>query len=191
MSVEDRLRAGLAQEAEQLDPAVEFGLVRVLEAAAGRRRRRRSALAVAAVGAAAALALVTAWVLGSAPPRPPAVDPATEQAASALVGTWTLDVAGGDAQALGLDGRWRATVSAADSLMLVREGGAMSTATARVRGNLLETDALPDFPGCRDGIGTGLYQWRAEGGTVSVRVVGGDCEARRILFAESSWSPAP
>jgi hypothetical protein len=61
-------------------------------------------------------------------------------------------------------------------------GGSFS----RVRG-----PAPPDYPGCREGIGTGLYQWRSQDGAISVRVVGSDCDARRILFAESSWSPVP
>jgi DNA-directed RNA polymerase specialized sigma24 family protein len=191
---ERRLVIGLAHEADLVDPAVESALERVLSRATTRRRRRLAAGAVAGVGIVAAATAGIGWVLGSWPVATPAGGDELGDLGG-LVGQYELDVATSTgADDLGITGRWRASVSGDGWLSLEPPpglAGMTSGGTLRVEGTLLETDALPGFPGCGTGIGTGLYRWDQEDGTVTFGVIGQDCEARQILFADTTWTRLP
>ena len=179
MSLDDRLRADLAEMARTIDLTVEPALEAVLERGAGSDRRERMIPRVLAAAAALVLVFGTvAWLLSgreekvhvTVGPPPPS---GTYQAhlAGDLAGTWRIRF-----------GARSMSVVAPDSRPL---GTRVASAPYDARGGVLTTSLLSDGP-CS---GPGSYRWRAGGDRLRFEVVDDVCEVRVRLMTSAQWSP--
>jgi hypothetical protein len=190
MSVEDRLRAGFAADADLVAPRTEDALEDI------RRRRRRGRAArwagasIAAVATAAATVGVVALLPQVLPARGPELGGSPP---TSLVGDYTVAVgAGPAAQREGMTGRWRVSLTSEGSLLIQPPAGfpgATSGTSYAVDGDELTTNALVDQPGCQ-AEPSGRYRWAMSGATLELTVVEDRCRARRILFG-GTWSRVP
>jgi hypothetical protein len=184
MSIESRLRQGLARNSETVPVDVETSLSRVTRQTAVRRRRR---VVVTSAAAAAAVALVLPPALRGldGEPAPVATDPRD------LVGSFTVQVDDADTE---ISGQWTITFEPDGRLVLDPPPGLddrADTASYAVSGGVLETNALVNSD-CQtaDSSVVGAYTWARQAGLIRFSRVRDDCAARRALFA-SVWEPAP
>ncbi len=193
MSVEDRLRRGLAAQADAIEVPVELQLARVTQTTAQRGRRRWAVRAL--VAAAAVTLLATASVLAldrRHDPDATVLDtPATGERVR-LDGEYVVRIRSTpEADQLDLVGRWTVTIHLDGRLDLVPPPGqvaGISGASLRPSGDdLVETNALHGLPGCQAGSGTGRYLWLLDGEALDFTAVGDDCAARLLLFGASTW----
>ncbi len=178
MSLDDRLRADLADMARTIDLTVEPALETVLERVARSDRRERMTPRVLAIAAALVLLFGTvAWLLSgreekvqvTVDPSPPA---GTYQAhlAGDLAGTWRIRF-----------GASSMSVVAPDSRPL---GTRVTSAPYDVEGDVLTTSILSGGS-CS---GPGSYRWSG-GNRLRFTVVDDVCEVRVRLMTSVQWSP--
>lgn len=186
MSVDHRLRTGLARNAASLEPEVE----RRLSAVRAQDRRRRAVrwsagLAVAAASTAAALVLLEGPGGGTPDPLRPVHTPsgsATPQRAL-LTGEYAGRLAGpGD-----LAGRWVLRFDAAGTLQVTAPAtydgvlsGVLFEATDEFRTNLFQQDTCVDQ-------GLGRYAWQRSGPTLTFAVLDDPCDSRVRLLDGVRW----
>ena len=185
MSVEDRLRAGLAANAAQgVDPDVEQLLLQVLERGRWRRGRRWAAVAtgVAVACTAVALAVAARWGADDGPPRPattPSVHvspgryaglvPALPGAPDAS-GRWTLD----------FDARGGLTVTAPPGYTRDRAGTQGEIDGDRLRTTLFQHDLCLGQP-------AGTYTVERLAEHLTLTRLQDPCAARSTLLGATSW----
>ena len=200
MSIEQRLRDGLAENARSIDPFVERELGAVLA-----RKRRRTHLRWAGYGGmAAAAAVVTVVALALIGQRQATTPPATPDTTTTtsttttngLAGRYVVDVAASkQAEHLNLVGRWVIVLEDDGALELVPPvgyTGIVSGLSYRIEGDRIRTNAFIDSPGCqRTADQSGLYEWHQSGGVVDFVVAHDDCAARRLIFSGQTWVSAP
>jgi hypothetical protein len=198
MRFDDRLRAALRHEAQDVDPDVESGLERVLERR-GRRSGRPGGLLLAAATAVVVLLVLVQVVPDRdlsvvGPASTPAATP-TPPSSPSLEGSYrsTLDGAHAEISSLGLAGEWTMELRADGALELTpppeyRAGGAatLAAAFALVAGSF-ETNLLSRGRGAPC-TGSGSYAWDTAGGVLTFRVLADTCVARRTLLTASAWS---
>jgi hypothetical protein len=186
MSIDDRMRAGLAANAELLPPPVEEHLDAVR-----RRHRRRTRGRVALVAAAAVVLAVLAplgvrWIVD---PGPEPAKPTPSLAGSYRVVVRgegpTADMTGAWTVTLGADGRMQVKAPA-DGLLVADEG-----LHYQVRGDVLTTNLFLDRVGCQRGDPpVGAYRFAVSGTGASFTTLGDSCEPRLLLFS-STWKRLP
>ena len=192
MSVEDRLRRGLADNATNIEAFVERELTVVLA-----RNRRRNQLRWAGYGALAAAAAVVAVIALTFIRQPHATTPpATPDTTTTLAGRYVVDVAPSkQAERLHVDGRWVIVLQEDGGLELVAPAGytgIVSGASYRIEGDRVRTNSFIDSPGCqRTEDQSGLYEWHKTAGIVDFVLVHDDCAARRIVFSGQAWVSVP
>lgn len=184
MSVDDRLRAGLAANAELgLDPDVEQHLARVMERSRRRRALRWVTLAsgVAVAGTAVALAVTVGWGADDRSPRPATT---STQAApgryAGLVGALPGAPDASGRWTLYLDGGGRLTVTAPPGSTRDLSGTQGVLAGDRLRTTLFQHDLCQGQPA-----GTYTVERSAER-LALVRLVD-PCTARSTLLGTTTW----
>lgn len=190
MSVEDRLRSALRDQADDFLPPVESALDSVH--ARGRRRQRASiTLAAAAAGA---VVMGGAWTVSTllaedrpspaGTPTAPASPTGGTDGAVPLRGQIRADVG----RPTGLAGNWTLTLNGNGTIDVeppVRHEGHVSGAlftadTTSFRTRLFEDDR------CR-GDGTGLYTWLRVGPRIEFQELSDTCADRRAFFETATW----
>lgn len=188
MSVDERLRSAMADQARSFEPSVDSALSDVR--ARGRRTSwRRGLPLIAAAAVAAAVAGTLTWlepgrleVVGDPPPATtmsPSVQPSAplrgalsaEVTVTGLVGAWRLQ----------LNGNGTIDVEPPESHLGVVSGAAFTSDGDTFRTTLLGGDECA-------GMGTGIYGWLAVGDTVEFTVVSDPCRIREAFFTEPDWS---
>jgi hypothetical protein len=191
VSVDERLRSALRDQAQSFAPSVEAALEDVRNR--GRRPRWRSAtVAVASTAAAAAaLAGAVAWLghtgtqdgppADEPSPSTVAVDPtsatlqgritANVAAPQDLAGTWTLP----------LNGNGSIDVEPPTDYPGVVSGALFSTYGSTFRTTLFQTDVCA-------GDGSGTYRWLETGDRIEFHVTSDPCATRVRFFEESAWT---
>lgn len=191
MSVDERLRSALRNQAESFAPPVETAL----DTVRARGARRRSATVALGAAAAAAIAIGGAWAVSELSgeyallPAETATAPASptsaaEGDASPLRGQITADVADPTA----LTGTWTLTLNGNGTMDVAPptgfEGdvsGALFTAdTTSFRTTLFQNDV------CR-GEGTGIYTWLRVGERIEIQEVTDTCTGRTAFFENATW----
>jgi hypothetical protein len=197
MSVDDRLRGGLAEQAGSYVPRVEEALDTVRRR--GRRARWRATSLTASAGVAAAAAVVAVVVAvtrldptpGPAITSPPPPSTASDPQPVPLRGTITADVRSPAA----LRGSWRLELRGNGEIGVlaapsgVEVGDAAFTADATgFRTSVFGTTA------CRRD-GTGIYGWTLVSDRVAFTGLSDACAPRETFFTANRWSlstdPAP
>lgn len=185
MSVDDRLRTGLAANASSLEPEVE----RRLSAVRARDRRRRAVrwsagLAVAAASTAAALVLLDGPGGTPEPLRPVQTPSGSASPQSALL---TGEYAGRLTGPGDLAGRWVLRFDAAGTLDVTApaayEGvlsGVLFEATDDFRTNLFQQDTCVNQ-------GLGRYSWQRSGRRLTFAVLDDPCASRVRLLDGVRW----
>lgn len=185
MSVDERLRAGLAGNAGWLEPEVE----RRLSAVRARDRRRRAVrwsagLAVAAASAATALVLLDGPGGSPEPLRPVQTPSGSATPQRALL---TGDYAGRLTGTGDLAGRWVLRFDAAGTLDVTAPSkydgvlsGVLYEATDEFRTNLFQQDTCVDQ-------GLGSYRWQRSGRTLTFAVLDDPCVSRVRLLDGVRW----
>ena len=191
MSVEERLRSALRDQAEAFVPPVETALDRV-RARGGRWRAVTIALAASA---AAAVAVVGVWAVAemtgedaiptTVPTAPASPTGAAEDDGSPLRGSIRADVA----EPAALAGAWTLTLNGNGTMDVTPPpgfagdvSGALFTADrTSFRSTLFGSDLC-------SGDGTGIYDWLRVGDRIEFHVLSDACDARSRYFADSSWS---
>jgi hypothetical protein len=192
MSVDDRLRNALRDQADSFVPPVETALDRVR----ARGERWRNATVTLAASAAAAIAIGGVWAVSElngqdalqparTPTAPASPTSAAEGDASPLRGTITADVA----QPPALTGTWTLTLNGNGTMDVEppadHQGdvsGALFTAdTTSFRTRLFEGDR------CR-GDGTGFYTWLRVGRRIEFQAVSDTCADRTTFFENATWA---
>ena len=198
MSVEDRLRNGLARNAASLHPQVEVQLNVVLRRTRRRNRLRWAGTAVLVILVVPAVTALVAALVGGRPqpaaPLPTMTTQETAPARQALTGSFTATVAATAslAQQRGLAGAWTLRFQAEGNLTVQAPAeypgvlsGALFTATqGQLRTSLFEMDLCSG-----DGIGT--YHWVRSGTTLLLTVVDDTCEGRVTVLASTIWTSVP
>ena len=186
MSIESRLREGLARNGEVVPADAEASLDRVISRRRASLRRRA---AVVAVAAAVALAMLAPSMLdrlgrhddGLAPVAPPST-------VAELVGTYVLDVPASGRS--GLAGRWTMTLEPGGRLTVdppLGQEARAGTASYVVRDGVLATNALLDSDCQRPGATVvGRYTWTRRDDRLLFSLVRDGCAVRRALF-ETPW----
>jgi hypothetical protein len=197
MSVEDRLRDGLADNATRFTVDVDSALERVTTRAR-RPFRRRLAGAVAGVVAVAAAVVLLVTVQRPSDEVRTTQEPTASTVPSGppvqtLTGRFTTQVAGGT---VGLpydvSGQWVIEFHA-DGTMLVRAPasytGVVSAPLFEATGesfrtSLFETDLCSGNP-------VGSYRWRRSGSSVRFTVVDDSCAGRVTVLTSQPWTELP
>ncbi len=191
MSVDERLRSALRDQAHSFVPSVETALEDVRSQ--GRRPRWRSATVAVASTAAVAAAVVgaVAW-LGHTGPQgaPPAGGPtsatlATDPTSATLEGRITADVAAPQ----DLAGTWTLPLNGNGSIDVEPPAGYSGSVSGALfaaygstfRTTLFQTDVCA-------GDGTGTYRWLETGDRVEFHVTSDPCAARVRFFEDSAWT---
>ena len=180
MSVDDRLRAGLAANAMAFQPAVESSLDQVRDR--GRRSLvARAAVAAGLVAAVAAAVLLVPWPDTTDQPAPvtPAPSPTAElfgryesevTRPGRLAGVWVLEFEGNGTVVVtppfGYAGVVSGTLFAADSTTL--------------RTNLFGQDVCAD-------LSNGEYSWTRDGARLALAERDEPCPARGRFFTNNAW----
>lgn len=193
MSVDDRLRTALRDQADAFVPQVEESLDRVR--ARGRRERWRTSVVAVAASAAAAAAVVGAVMAldlsrpQEAPlverPTASATDPVTDAPEAPLRGTITSNVERPDA----LAGRWSLRLNGNGSIDVSPPagfGGDLSGSAFTADGTSFRTSLFGNGL-CADD-GTGIYNWLQVGDRIEFQTVSDTCAARARFFGESAWA---
>ena len=183
MSIDDRLREGLARNGYADAVPTEPALDRVLRL----RRRGRVRRATVLVAAVAAVAAMVPWATSLWPSDPRTAQPTTNE----LVGTYRVDVPA--TAGARLAGRWLLTL-AADGRLVVDSPPQLperADATYGLNGGVLVTDLLADIdcrlPGTTE---VGRYRVEQRGSTLSFTIVSDGCLLRQDLFAVT-WKRVP
>ncbi len=200
MSVDERLRSALKDQAETFLPAVETALDRVH--AEGRAARWRTA-AVGIIGAAATVAVVGGAVVWLGLPDPASTPPTSNPSSSVsdatpgassspspLRGTISAEVS----RPATLAGMWRMQLHGNGTMDVEPPAGyagdiegALFTADSSVmQTTLFHADLCA-------GDGAGIYEWLEVDGRIHFDVVSDRCAQRLRLFEKSTWvlSTAP
>ena len=195
MSLDRRLRVGLAESATAVDPDVPGSLAEVLARGHARRRAARTQRIALAGAACLAIGAFSATVLfhlapdsdsgvtASVPPDPNYVAVAGTYAGTVEAGTWLLPTPG-------VVGDWSLRLGVAGRLRLVPPPGfAGQTAPARfsVDGSRLRTNVSPG--GLCAGT-SGLYKYGISGGRLRLVTVKDPCEVRAALLGARQWGRA-
>lgn len=191
MSVDDRLRSALGDQAETLSPEVERGLADVRRR--GRRARPRPAVLVPAAAAAAAAAVVgtVTWVsppgTGDLPGPGRSGSPTvlTEPEMPSLRGSLFAEVD----EPAALRGRWELRLEGNGTLVVtpppayprVVSDALFSSDESTFRTTLLGLGA------CR-GEGTGIYEWAETSARVEFSVISDRCPERIDLLQGAVWT---
>jgi hypothetical protein len=192
MSVEDRLRRGLADNAQSIEASTERELTAVL----ARNRRRTQLRWVGYATTAAVAAVVTVIAFAFVGQRQPTTPPATPERATALAGRYVVDVPSSkQAKRLHVAGRWVIVMENDGGLAIVPPAGytgIVSGASYRIEGDRVRTNSFIDSPGCqRTSDQSGLYEWQEAAGIVEFVAVKDACMARRIIFSGQPWVSVP
>jgi hypothetical protein len=185
MSVDDRLRSALAENAASYDPEVE----RRLGAVRFQQRRRRKVQWGTALTLAAASVAVVIMLLGGAGDSPQPVQPVQTPSASAtpqralLTGEYAGRVEGTGA----LAGRWVLRLDPVGTLGVTPPStydgvlsGVLFQATDEFSTNLFQEDTC-------SGEGLGRYAWQRSGRTLTFTVRDDACAPRVRLLAGVRW----
>jgi hypothetical protein len=196
MSVEDRLRDGLGQNADHFAPDVESALERVTSRTRQRSRRRLAAAVAGAVAAAAVVLLVAVQrpkdeVRTSQEPTTSTV--ASEPVVQALTGRFAARVDGGTVELpYDVSGRWVIEFHADGTMGVQPPASYTGVVSAPLfeaiggsfRTSLFETDLCSGHP-------PGKYSWSRSGATVRFTVVDDPCEGRRTVLTSQTWTELP
>jgi hypothetical protein len=191
MSVDDRLRSALRDQADGFLPPVESALDRVH----ARGRRRQSATLTLAASAAGAVIVGGAWAVSTVvaeDPLSPAETPTapasptvgTENGARPLRGQISADVG----RPTGLAGTWTLTLNGNGTMDVEppdRHEGDVSGALFTADSTSFRT-RLFQHGRCR-GDGTGLYTWLRVGPRIEFQEVSDTCTDRRTFFEAATW----
>lgn len=194
MSVDDRLRSALREQANSFLPPVETALDRVH--ARGRIERWRGAAVAMMASAGAAVAIFGALAMLDGPGEddapPPLEQPtgspsgtATDTPQPPLRGSITGDVK----QPAELAGRWTIRLNGNGTMDVTPPAGfagvvsgALFTAdSTSFRTTLFQADLC-------SGDGTGIYDWLRVGERIEFQVVSDTCDGRSRFFEDSAWS---
>jgi hypothetical protein len=182
MSVDDRLRTGLAKNATTFQLEVESNLDK-LRASGRRRRATRVAVAAALVAGAAATVLVVA--LSNAPDQlPPATPDTSPSPTTELFGGYEAEVT----RPSRLTGHWvlefvgngTVLVTPPDGYTGVVSGTLFTADDTTLRINLFAQDVC-------SGHDTGEFSWSREGPQLLLETSQDACAARRQFFTENDW----
>jgi len=180
MSVDERLRAGLAANAMTFQPAVESRL----EEARGRGRRRRATrVAVALVAAASATVLAVSFPHES-DRLPPAAPDTSPSPTTELFGRYEADVI----RPGRLSGHWvlefvgngTVQVTPPDGYAGVVSGTLFTADGTTLQINLFAQDECAD-------LANGEFSWSRQGPRLMLREALDACAARRLFFTENDW----
>jgi hypothetical protein len=191
MSIDDRIRRGLRQNALSTAPQVELALASTL--ARARRQERRLW-----VGLSGATVLAVAAVVGLVATLPPAQPwPPVPAQTVPVLGSWSTQVSPGTPAVddAWLPGTWTLTFVAEGAVNATPPGayrGSLAGATYAIQadadGTLLSTDLFaPDT--CR-GDGSGSYRVVRTADGLRLQVVSDLCAPRAALLAGDLWRPA-
>jgi hypothetical protein len=193
MSVDERVRGALRDQADAFVPQVEDALDRVH--ARGRRSRWRGAAVAVAGSAAAVAAIVGAMAALDESPHDGATSteqPATSVSATEtdtpippLRGTITADVD----QPVVLAGRWTLRLNgngSIDASPPTGFGGEVSGSVFTADGSSFRTTLFGDDLCAGDG--SGIYSWLRVGDQVEFQALSDTCAARSSFFADSTWT---
>lgn len=196
MSVEARLRKGLASNAEAFDPQVERRLALVVVRRRRRRLLRRGLVVVAACSLLTVAAVVVPKLLGgdSGPVRVEVRAPAESAVGQVLTGRYATTVlaATGVVSNASLAGRWTLTLKADGTLALQTPAayngvlsGALFTSTPSVfRSSVFDQDLC-------SGLGVASYRWTRSGSTLKFTVADDRCPGRLAIFTSATWNRIP
>jgi len=194
MPIDDRLRSGLARNAEHVDPSVERHLATVLT----RTRRHTLVLRAAAVTGIAAAAAVTVSVgpdlVEALRADVDVVAPAESTASPAVTGIFATMIAS-DTPGIGtsgVDGRWTIQFESDGTLAVDGPdsyGGILSAALFEATPGQLRTDVFGQDLCSAGGVGT--YEWTRSGSTLTFRVLDDACEERVAVFTSVPWQQIP
>ena len=196
MSIEDRLRNGLARNAASFEPDTESTLERVVSRT--RRRSRRRWLVVGFAGVAAAAAAVVGLVLVQRPrdeirtaAEPEQTTEGTGPVVQALTGRFeaTVDDDAGGELPFDIAGRWvieldadgSMQVTAPDTYTGVVSGPLFQATPEWFRTSLFEQDLCSGQP-------SGTYGWELTGLTLRFTEVDDPCDGRVAVLAAQEWS---
>lgn len=188
MSVDDRIRSALREQADVFDPSPEIALLSV------RNSGRRARWGAASVAAAAAAVVVVAGVAGWNRLQPPAGTGPADQPTSASDPATTSPplrglVRGDVTKPPDLAGHWALRLNGNGSLDVeppAAFAGELAGALFTADGDTFRTTLFQ-----RDrclGEGTGIYTWLAVGDRIAFEVVSDPCRARARFFEESDWT---
>jgi len=194
MSVEERLRTGLARNSDSLQPSVERDLALVLARKRRRTQRRWAGSGLAAAAAVTAIVLAVPHVGDRSQPAEPPSTAEVQEPAGPVVGEYVVDVARTPGtRAAGVAGRWVITLAADGGMSFVPPPGYLGVVSGlsyRSDGDLMQTNALIDSPGCQtDGEEPGVYRWTQTVESLQFVLVRDPCDARRLVFAGQRWVP--
>jgi hypothetical protein len=195
MSVDDRLRSALRDQADGFVPQVEESLDRVR--ARGRRERWRTSAVVVAAPVAAAAAVAAAVLAVDVPrqqdplpvdrPTASVTDSATDAPPAPLRGTIIGAVERPDA----LAGRWSLELNGNGSLDVSPPagfGGDLSGSAFTADGTSFRTSLFGRDLCAEDG--TGIYSWLRVGDRIEFQTVSDTCAARARFLTQTAWAPS-
>jgi hypothetical protein len=192
MSLEHRLREGLASNAEDFNPAVERRLAAVVSRRRRRQWLRRGALAVAVVSV-LAIGVVLAPGLFGGSPRTFRVDAGPTVSADTgqvLTGTYTTMVppTTGVVTHKALAGRWTLTLRPDGTLAIapppaysgVLSGALFTSTPTSFRSSVFGQDLC-------SGVGIASYRWTRSGSALRFTVSDDRCTGRVAVFTSATW----
>jgi hypothetical protein len=193
MSVDERLRHALRDQADAFVPQVEVALDRVH--ARGRRSRWRGA-AVAVAGSAAAVAGIVG-ALAALDESPNEDATRTDQPATSVAGTRTdtppaplRGTITADVDQPGVfSGRWTLRLNGNGSIDVWPPpdfSGEVSRPVFTADGGSFRTSLFGDDVCVGDG--TGIYSWLRVGDQIEFQALSDSCAARARFFADSTWT---
>jgi hypothetical protein len=193
MSVERRLREGLASNAEDFDPHVERRLARVVSRRRHRQRLRRGAVVVATAALLAVCAVLAPGLFGpNSRTVPVEVGKPTGSAdfGQILTGTYstTIPAAPGVVTSASLAGRWTLTFKPDGTLAIqtppaytgVLSAALFTSTPSGFRSGIFDQDLC-------SGLGIASYRWTRSGPTLKFRVADDRCAGRVAVFTSATW----
>src|SRR6476469_1058690 len=192
MSVDDRLRHGLARNASAYDPDVETRLreLSLRREAARPSHLRRVWLPVAAACAVAALVLSAIALHVARRAAEPAHQPPSAQAAQVLTGTLrtTVPDVPGSVRKDHLSGHWMLRLAADGTMRVappsryggVRSGAFFDSTATEFRTSLFGQDLCSNLP-------LGRYTWQRHGSRVRFHVSDDPCAGRVAVLTDRVW----
>jgi hypothetical protein len=189
MSIEQRIRDGLAANAGYVDAPVEANLERLFQ-----RRRRRVRVKVGVALALLALAAGTPWAAVNVLRGDEGVQPA-QPVTPTLVGKYQVDVDGGRGTQ-SMSGTWVATLSDDGDIRLEPPDGYSGPPPGDgeayvVSGDELTTNSFLAWPGCQQSDPpVGRYRFETSPTGVTFETVEDTCPARLHLF-DAPWERLP
>lgn len=187
MSVDRRLRNGLAHEVASVDADVDRLLGDVVRRGRRLRRLRRVAGVTLTTLMVVAIVIVTSTVRDAIRDR--TAQPAVPPPLGSIEGTYSVQIEHADASGSGtrdLAGRWQFTLRG-DGLLTTQgpAGATLSTAPTQyqVTGDRILTTAFASGT-CS---GVGVYRWSRQGPMLSFALVSDTCAVRVALFTSHPW----